>query len=332
MTVKARDASQSLGRRIMKYRAYYLFILPALVYVLIFNYGPLYGIQIAFKDYKGALGIMGSRWVGLRHFKSFLTGHNFVTLMKNTFAISIYQLAVGFPIPIILALMLNEIRFPRYKKAVQTILYAPHFISMVVMVGIIITMFSPSIGVINTIRERLGLERVYYMAQPSAFRHLYVWSGVWQGMGWSAVIYISALSAVDPELHEAARIDGASDFRTFARIVLPLSAPIIVVMILYYGVGHWNEYFNAMIYLKSRSKFPLQSFLREILIKGEMYKEEIAKGMLDGEAIQDMLKQLDTINMIKYCIIIIATAPMLAVYPWLQKYFAKGVMIGSVKG
>ena len=139
-------------------------------------------------------------------------------------------------------------------------------------------------------------------------------------------------STIPWELHEAARIDGASDFRTFARIVLPLSAPIIVVMILYYGVGHWNEYFNAMIYLKSRSKFPLQSFLREILIKGEMYKEEIAKGMLDGEASQDMLKQLDTINMIKYCIIIIATAPMLAVYPWLQKYFAKGVMIGSVKG
>ncbi len=139
-------------------------------------------------------------------------------------------------------------------------------------------------------------------------------------------------STIPWELHEAARIDGASDFRTFARIVLPLSAPIIVVMILYYGVGHWNEYFNAMIYLKTRSKFPLQSFLREILIKGEMYKEEIAKGMLDGEAIQDMLKQLDTINMIKYCIIIIATVPMLALYPWLQKYFAKGVMIGSVKG
>ena len=106
--MKARDASQSLGRRIMKYRAYYLFILPALVYVLIFNYGPLYGIQIAFKDYKGALGIMGSRWVGLRHFKSFLGGHNFVTLMKNTFAISIYQLAVGFPIPIILAQFTNR--------------------------------------------------------------------------------------------------------------------------------------------------------------------------------------------------------------------------------
>lgn len=139
-------------------------------------------------------------------------------------------------------------------------------------------------------------------------------------------------STIPWALHEAARIDGASDFKIFLRIVLPLSAPIIVVMILYYGVGHWNEYFNAMIYLKTRSKFPLQSFLREILIKGEMYKEEISKGLMDGEAIQDMLKQLDTINMIKYCIIIVATAPMLAIYPWLQKYFAKGVMIGSVKG
>lgn len=248
MTVKARDASQSLGRRIMKYRAYYLFILPALVYVLIFNYGPLYGIQIAFKDYKGALGIMGSRWVGLRHFKSFLGGHNFVTLMKNTFAISIYQLAVGFPIPIILALMLNEIRFPRYKKAVQTILYAPHFISMVVMVGIIITMFSPSIGVINTIRERLGLERVYYMAQPSAFRHLYVWSGVWQGMGWSAVIYISALSAVDPELHEAARIDGASRFQRVIYINLPTIQPTITILFIM-SVGSLASVGYEKIYL-----------------------------------------------------------------------------------
>lgn len=248
MTVKARDASQSLGRRIMKYRAYYLFILPALVYVLIFNYGPLYGIQIAFKDYKGALGIAGSRWVGLRHFKSFLTGYNFVTLMRNTFAISIYQLAVGFPIPIILALMLNEIRFPRYKKAVQTILYAPHFISMVVMVGIIITMFSPSIGVINTIRARMGLERVYYMALPSAFRHLYVWSGVWQGMGWSAVIYISALSAVDPELHEAARIDGASRFQRVLYINLPTIQPTITILFIM-SVGSLASVGYEKIYL-----------------------------------------------------------------------------------
>ncbi len=139
-------------------------------------------------------------------------------------------------------------------------------------------------------------------------------------------------STIPWELHEAARIDGASDFKTFFRIVLPLSAPIIVVMILYYAVGHWNAYFNAMIYLRDRTKFPLQAFLREILIKGEMMKEEMTKNVLDDAELQDMLKQIDTINKIKYCIIIVATLPMLAVYPWLQKYFAKGVMIGSVKG
>lgn len=139
-------------------------------------------------------------------------------------------------------------------------------------------------------------------------------------------------STIPWELQEAARIDGANDFKIFLRIVLPLSAPIIAVMSIYYAMGHWNEYFSAMIYLKTRSKFPLQSFLREILMKGEMYKEEVAKGMLDGDAIQDMLKQLDTINLIKYCLIIVSTGPVLLIFPHLQKYFAQGVLIGSIKG
>ncbi len=225
-----RPRKTPLIKRIIKCRTYYLLLLPAVIYVLIFNYGPLYGIQIAFKDYKGALGIMGSRWVGLKHFQSFFKSYSFSNLMVNTFAISIYSLIVGFPIPIILALMLNEIRFPRYKKAVQTILYAPHFISTVVMVGMIISIFSPSIGVVNTLRTKLGLERVYYMALPGTFRHIYVWSGVWQGMGWSAVIYISALSAVDPELHEAARIDGASRIQRIIHINIPTIMPTITIL------------------------------------------------------------------------------------------------------
>ena len=139
MTVKARDASQSLGRRIMKYRAYYLFILPALVYVLIFNYGPLYGIQIAFKDYKGALGIVGSPWCGMKHFMSFFKSYNFTLLMRNTIVLSLYSLIAGFPMPIIIALLLNETK-GRFKRASQTILYAPHFLSTVVVVGMINTM------------------------------------------------------------------------------------------------------------------------------------------------------------------------------------------------
>ena len=225
-----RPRKAPLIKRIIKCRTYYLLLLPALIYVLIFNYGPLYGIQIAFKDYKGALGITGSRWVGFKHFQSFFKSYSFTNLMVNTFAISIYSLVVGFPIPIILALMLNEIPFPRYKKTVQTILYAPHFISTVVMVGMIISIFSPSIGVVNTLRTKLGLERVYYMALPTTFRHIYVWSGVWQGMGWSAVIYISALSAVDPELHEAARIDGASRIQRILHINIPTIMPTITIL------------------------------------------------------------------------------------------------------
>ena len=219
-------------KALKKYWTYYLLLLPAIAYVAIFNYGPLYGVQIAFKDYRGALGILGSRWVGLKHFLNFFESYNFWMLIENTFTLSLYSLAVGFPIPILLALMLNEIRQARLKKAVQTILYAPHFISTVVMVGILVTMLSPSIGVVNTLRARLGLERIYFMTQPSSFRHLYVWSGVWQGMGWSAVIYLSALSAVDPELHEAARIDGASRLQIVLHINLPAIAPTVITMLI----------------------------------------------------------------------------------------------------
>lgn len=142
---------------VIKYKDFYLLLLPAIIYVAIFNYGPLYGLQIAFKDYKGSLGLLGSKWVGFKHFKSFFQSYYFGRLMKNTFTISIYSLAISFPIPIILALMLNEVT-SGYKKFVQTVMYAPHFISMVVMVGIIMTMLSPSIGVINTILEMLGFE------------------------------------------------------------------------------------------------------------------------------------------------------------------------------
>ena len=218
-----------LGRKIWKHRAFYLLLLPAVAYVILFCYTPMYGLQIAFKDYKGALGIVGSRWVGLKHFRSFFNSYNFLQLLRNTLALSLYSLAAGFPLPILLALLLNETK-SRFKRFSQTVLYAPHFISMVVMVGMLNTLFSPSMGVINTLREALGMERYYYMAQPSAFRHLYVWSGVWQNIGWDAVIYLAALSAVDPSLHEAAMIDGASRIQRITHINLPTILPTIVIL------------------------------------------------------------------------------------------------------
>lgn len=238
---------ESLGARIWKYRQYYLLLLPSFIYVMIFNYGPLYGVQIAFKDFKGSLGIWGSRWVGFRNFIDFFNGYYFWDLIKNTLVLSIYSLLVSFPIPIILALVLNEAG-NKVKKTAQTILYAPHFISMVVLIGMIGTMFSTSMGVVNTALEALGMERYYFLGEPAAFRHLYVWSGVWQNMGWSSIIYIAALSSVDPNLHEAASIDGATRMQRIIHINLPTIMPTIIIMLIM-AVGNIASVGHEKVYL-----------------------------------------------------------------------------------
>lgn len=217
--------------RIWKCRDYYLMLLPAVVYVLLFHYAPIYGLQIAFKNYKVSLGITGSPWVGLRNFTDFFQSYYFTELLRNTFALSVYSLVVGFPIPIIVALLLNEMR-GKFKKFTQTVLYAPHFISTVVLVSIMTSILSPSQGVVNTVLEMLGMERNYFMANPDYFRHLYVWSGVWQGMGWGAIVYLAALSGVDPSLHEAADIDGATRLQKILHINLPTILPTIIIMLI----------------------------------------------------------------------------------------------------
>jgi putative aldouronate transport system permease protein len=228
--------SGALRRQIWAHRHYYLLLLPAFVYICLFSYAPLYGLQIAFKDFYGSLGILGSPWVGFKHFSDFFSGFYFWRTFGNTIILSAYSLAINFPVPIILALMLNELKSARYKKFAQTALYAPHFISVVVMVGILHTMFSPSIGVVNTALEALGRERVYFMALPRLFRAMYVLSGTWQEMGWAAVIYIAALAGVDPALHESARIDGASRLQRIIHINLPcISTTIILLLILSIG-------------------------------------------------------------------------------------------------
>ena len=220
-----------LWNDIRQAKTYYLMMLPALIYVLIFCYQPMYGLQIAFKDYKGVYGIVGSPWVGLTHFISFFKGYYFWRLMKNTLILSLYSMLVSFPFPILLALLLNEVT-PKIRKVSQTILYAPHFISTVVLVGMINVMFSPSIGIVNHAIAALGGDQIYFLAQPGVFRHMYVWSGVWQGTGWGAVIYIAALAGVSPELHEAATIDGASRLQRVIHINLPSILPTIMILLI----------------------------------------------------------------------------------------------------
>lgn len=209
----------------------YLFILPMLVYVIIFSYVPMYGIQLAFKDYRVEDGIWGSAWVGFKHFKTFFESYQFKDLLWNTLSLSLYVLIAGFPMPIIFALFLNYITNMKFKKASQMITYAPHFISTVVYCGMIL-IFLASDGIINQILTHLGLDPVAFLSNPSNFRHIYVWSGVLQNIGWGSIMYISVLTSVDPTLHEAATVDGATRFQRLLHIDLPAIVPTMVIMLI----------------------------------------------------------------------------------------------------
>ena len=221
----------NLRTRIWKKRQFYLLMLPAFVYMLIFNYVPMGGVLIAFKNYKASIGIWDSKWVGLRNFKDFFESYLFGDLLRNTFVLSIYNLLVCFPMPIFIALLLNETR-PKFKRTVQTVIYAPHFVSTVVLVGLMSVMFSPSQGVVNALLNRLDIESIYFMGEARFFRHMYVWSGLWQSMGWSAIIYIAALAGVDPNLHEAADIDGANRLQKIWHINIPIILPTVMIQLI----------------------------------------------------------------------------------------------------
>jgi putative aldouronate transport system permease protein len=209
---------------------YLLFLLPAVIVTFIFNYIPMWGAQIAFRDYIPTRGIVGSAWVGLRHFGRFVNSYQFWNLMKNTLGISVYQLFAGFPLPIILALMLNQLKNGYFKRFTQTVTYAPHFISMVVLIGLLHVLLNPRNGLVNVLILALGRDPVYFIGQQKYFWHLYVISGIWQNTGWAAILYLAALSGIDPELYEAAKIDGASRFQRILYIDIPGILPTIVIL------------------------------------------------------------------------------------------------------
>jgi putative aldouronate transport system permease protein len=229
--VVPRKAKRGFLIRAMRTWELYLFLLPTLLYFAIFHYGPLYGLQIAFRDYMGALGIWGSPWVGLEHFLRFFKSVYFVTLLSNTLILSLSMLVFSFPVPIIFALLLNQLRSNRYKRIVQTVSYAPHFISMVVFVGMLFLFCSPSTGIINILVSKLGGPRIYYLGNLEWFRPLYVLSDIWQETGWGAVIYLATLSGVNPELYEAATIDGASKFQRILHVDIPAILPTATILL-----------------------------------------------------------------------------------------------------
>ena len=261
-------------RQIKKNGDLYILILPVLVFFIIFEYTPMYGVQIAFKDFFANKGIVGSPWVGLKHFERFFDSYYFGRLIWNTLGIGLYQLLVGFPVPIILALLINEVRSKKFSRFVQTVTYAPHFLSTVVMVGILFIFLSPETGLVNKLIVMLGGQPVHFLTLPAWFKSIFVGSGVWQQMGWSSIIYIAALTSIDPQLHEAARVDGASRWQRIRHINLPGIMPTIMILLILnmgslLGVG-----FEKVFLMQNSLNLPASD-----VISTHVYK----KGIIDGQ-------------------------------------------------
>lgn len=223
-----------LAKRIWKHRTIYLFILPAFVWFLIFCYYPMYGLLLAFKDYKFSKGILGSAWVGLKWFRRFSFDPAFWNVVRNTLKISVMKLVLTFPVPIILALMMNAVPNGAYKRVVQTVSYMPHFISWVVVAAMLQKLFSPYGGLVNSIRQAINPNAVaiHYLGEGKYFYWFVILSDIWKGCGWGTIIYLASLSGIDPALYEAATIDGARPMQMIVRITLPLLYPTIALMLI----------------------------------------------------------------------------------------------------
>lgn len=227
-----KEKARILNTRLKKTWPLYLLLVPGLLYIMVFKYSPMYGAIIAFKNYKIRDGIWGSEWVGLKWFEKFFDYYECWDLIGNTLKISIYNIAVSMVISIVLALMINCIRNKRLKNIVQTVTYMPHFVSVVVLVGVMIRFFNPSMGVISKLIQMCGGTNRDLMGVPAAMPHIYVWSDVWQNAGWNTVLYLAALTAVDLQLHEAAIVDGATRFQRVRFVDIPAIVPTIVISLI----------------------------------------------------------------------------------------------------
>lgn len=232
--VNALVPKESLWKQMVKHWEFYVLLLPGILITIIYKYIPIYGIQIAFRDYNAVDGFFGSAWVGLKWFQRFFGNYNSVRMIKNTILLSLYSILWTFPIPIILALLINQVRQKKFQRVSQTILYAPHFISVMILCGMLRIFLSPYGGLINILGEALGIINtpVNLIDSASAFRTIYIASSIWQDAGWGTIIYISTLSSVDASLHEAAKVDGANAIQRIIHIDIPELIPVIVIQLI----------------------------------------------------------------------------------------------------
>lgn len=228
----SRKKKKNYVKILNKNKYYFLMVLPAVIAVFIFCYIPMYGVLIAFQDYKTGSSILGGEWVGFKHFIHFFQSMYFGRTLKNTFLLGIYSVIWGFPVPLIFALFINEVKNRHVKKVVQTVSYFPHFISVVVLVGMVKNFLDPANGIVNTFIKALGGDPVSFMNESGWFRTIYVGSGIWQGFGWSSIIILSALTALDPTMYESAEIDGASRMQRILYITLPNLVPTLAILLI----------------------------------------------------------------------------------------------------
>ena len=225
-----RSRGSQLMREFWKYKYLMLMLLIGLVYYAVFHYGPMYGVQIAFKDYKFKAGIWGSEWVGLENFQKMFRAHDFFVVLKNTFIISFYKLIFGFPMPIVFAMLLNELANKYFKRTIQTISYLPHFLSWVILAGVFMQILSPTTGAVNFVIKFFGGTPIYFLGDSRWFRFTLVITSIWKSIGWSSIIYLASITGINPELYEAAHIDGANRLQQAMKITLPSLAPVVSIM------------------------------------------------------------------------------------------------------
>lgn len=305
---RTRNFLRSCGKRWQLF----LFLLPAVVYILIFAYYPMFGVQIAFRNYTPRGGIWNSPWVGFKHFTRFFKSYQFERVLANTLIISFYSLFMNFPLSIIMALCINTVRNAKFKKVVQTITYMPHFISVVVLVGMITQMLNPVMGMYGTIFRLMGGDGYPkdLLTNASAFRHLYVWSGVWQNLGWNTIIYISALSSVDPELHEAAEIDGATRLKRVIYIDFPVLIPTAAIMLIMNAGSIMNVGFEKTYLMQNSTN----------LITSEVISTYVYKtGMSQGTTQFSYASAIGLFNSLVNC-------AMLIIFNTLSNKLSKGTM------
>ncbi|WPY96209.1 ABC transporter permease subunit (plasmid) [Limimaricola variabilis] len=273
---RAKKRAARLGDHFKREWQIYVLLLPTIIWFLLFLYKPMYGLQIAFKDYSIFRGIDGSPWIGFEHFRTLFDNDQFLRAIKNTVIISFFSLLFGFPAPILLALMFNEILNQTYKRTAQTIVYLPHFISTVIIAGIVMTAFSPSAGIVNTVLEWLGMEPIYFLTRPEWFRPIFIGSGIWQEAGFQSIVYLAAIAGVNPSLYESAVVDGASRWQMMWKVTLPSILPTIIIMLII-RIGNLLEVgFELIILLYQPATYETADVINTFI-----YRQGLQQGQYD---------------------------------------------------